>query len=198
MRSLPAFGFLSKYRRCFFSRCSAHVPEEFVKQKEEKDSNLAKHARGYALCGGTGTYETAGSVFLLVKTDSSGNLEWNQTFSGSSLAIATSMLQPSDSGYLLVGRNSYYMNGMDTTGLLIKTTSEVTTSSMQTPNPTATPIQTTKATPTFAPTQTQLSSPTPTIPEYPFTAVLLIFSVLTVFIAVALTVRKQKVNKTNN
>ena len=62
---------------------------------------------GYALVG-SATYGNPatygdGTVALLVKTDSSGTLKWNQTYSGSGWAYADSIIQTSDGGYALAG-----------------------------------------------------------------------------------------------
>ncbi len=56
----------------------------------------------------------------LIKTDSSGNEQWNRAFGGKGENRALSILQVSDGGYVLAGdTSSYGANGMD--ALLLKT-----------------------------------------------------------------------------
>jgi len=47
-----------------------------------------------------------GGNFLLVKTDNSGNMEWNRTYGGDSVAWAKSVVQTSDGGYAIAGEES--------------------------------------------------------------------------------------------
>jgi hypothetical protein len=57
---------------------------------------------GYALAGGTESFGSGGYEFWLVKTDSLGNVEWNETYGAGS---ALSIVQTSDGGYALAGTN---------------------------------------------------------------------------------------------
>lgn len=41
--------------------------------------------------------------FCLVKTDASGNVEWDETYGGTSDDPAESLIQTSDNGYALIG-----------------------------------------------------------------------------------------------
>jgi hypothetical protein len=69
---------------------------------------------GYALAGLTDCYGAGGSDFWLVKTDSSGNEEWNKTFGGARADSAFSAIKTSDGGYALAGNtNSYGAGGFD-------------------------------------------------------------------------------------
>jgi len=68
---------------------------------------------GYILAGYTSS-PYAANDFWLVKTDSSGNEEWNKTFGGSFGEVANSVQQTSDGGYILAGYTlSYGAGGMD-------------------------------------------------------------------------------------
>ena len=58
---------------------------------------------GYALAGSTGSYGAGSSDFWLVKTNGSGNVQWNQTYGGSGLDEACSVVQMHNDGYALAG-----------------------------------------------------------------------------------------------
>jgi len=58
---------------------------------------------GYALAGLTYSYGAGFTDFYLVKTDASGNMQWNRTYGGASLDEAYSLVQTSDGGYALAG-----------------------------------------------------------------------------------------------
>jgi hypothetical protein len=68
---------------------------------------------GYALAGDTFSFGTAdGGNFWLVKTDSSGNMQWNKTYAGIDYDVANSIIQTVDEGYALAGRiESAEVNG---------------------------------------------------------------------------------------
>ena len=57
---------------------------------------------GYALEGYTNSFGAGGYDFWLVKTDSLGNMEWNQTYGYGAI---NSVIQTSDGGYALAGYN---------------------------------------------------------------------------------------------
>lgn len=62
---------------------------------------------GYAMAGATNLHGPSYSDFLLVKTDSNGNMQWNKTYDGGAEDdIAYSLVQTSDGGYLLAGSNT--------------------------------------------------------------------------------------------
>lgn len=58
---------------------------------------------GYALVGYTQSKGAGGADIWLIKTDSSGNLQWDRTFGGSQRDQAKDLIQTSDGGYVIVG-----------------------------------------------------------------------------------------------
>lgn len=66
---------------------------------------------GYALVGNTFSFGAGASDFWLVKTDASGNHEWNQTYGGPNDDYARSLMQTVDGGYVLVGYTSSFGAG---------------------------------------------------------------------------------------
>ena len=60
---------------------------------------------GYALAGVTNSFGAGGLDSWLVKTDEVGNKEWNHTYGGSGNDMAFSLIQVSDGGYAIAGRN---------------------------------------------------------------------------------------------
>jgi len=69
---------------------------------------------GYALAGYTKSYGAGDRDFWLVKTDGSGNLQWNKTYGGIGGETAYSVIQTADGGYALAGdTNSYGAGSFD-------------------------------------------------------------------------------------
>jgi predicted secreted protein len=58
---------------------------------------------GYAMGGYTTSFGAGNQDFYLVKTDASGNMEWNKTYGGTGIDYAYTMVQTSDGGYALAG-----------------------------------------------------------------------------------------------
>jgi len=58
---------------------------------------------GYALAGFTYSFGAGGPDMWLVKTDSAGNIQWNNTYGGTNWDVAYSMIHTSDGGYVLTG-----------------------------------------------------------------------------------------------
>jgi hypothetical protein len=75
---------------------------------------------GYALAGGTTSFGAGEADFWLVKTDSSGNMQWNKTYGGPKFDFAQSLIQTSDGGYALAGYTYSYGAG-DYDFYLVKT-----------------------------------------------------------------------------
>jgi len=66
---------------------------------------------GYIIAGDTNSYDVYGDVYL-VKTDASGNIEWENTYGGSGYDYARSVEQTTDGGYIIAGDSgSYDVNG---------------------------------------------------------------------------------------
>jgi len=77
---------------------------------------------GYAIAGYTASYGVAGANFWLIKTDSAGTVQWNQTYGGANDDIGYSVVQTSDGGYAIAGETlSYGAGGTDV--WLVKTDS---------------------------------------------------------------------------
>lgn len=69
---------------------------------------------GYAIAGSTNSFGSGGSDFLLIKTDSSGVVQWNRTFGGANDDVASALLLSRDGGYVIAGlTNSYGAGGFD-------------------------------------------------------------------------------------
>jgi len=81
---------------------------------------------GYALAGiwNITDYDRSGNQadFWLVKTDASGNMQWNQTYGGTGNDFAYSLVETSDGGYALAGvTSSTGDDGYDASSWLVKT-----------------------------------------------------------------------------
>jgi len=61
---------------------------------------------GYALAGMTESFGAGGDDFWLVKTDSYGNIKWNQTYGGTNRDYGFCLVQTSDGGYAFAGSTS--------------------------------------------------------------------------------------------
>ncbi len=66
---------------------------------------------GYALGGWTGSFGVGNRDFWLIKTDSAGNVEWNETYGGSAYEYPWAIVQTVDGGYALAGWTGYFGAG---------------------------------------------------------------------------------------
>jgi len=77
-------------------------------------SLIATSDGGYALAGYTASFGAGGWDFWLVKIDGFGNMEWNQTYGGTTDDAAYSLVETSDGGYALAGfTRSFGAGGYD-------------------------------------------------------------------------------------
>jgi len=66
---------------------------------------------GYALAGYTTSFGAGGYDFWLVKTDASGNMEWNQTYGGAENEDAYALVETFDGGYAIAGETKSFGAG---------------------------------------------------------------------------------------
>jgi predicted secreted protein len=78
---------------------------------------------GYALAGYTNSFGAGGYDAWLVKTDASGNMQWNKTYGGIFDDAASRLVQTSDGGYALAGWTASFGGGGWENPWLIKTDS---------------------------------------------------------------------------
>jgi hypothetical protein len=84
---------------------------------------IATSDGGYAVSGSTYSYGAGNSDAWLLKLDSKGNLQWNQTYGGASTDATFVLTATSDGGYAMVGSTCSYGAG-DSDFWLLKTDSE--------------------------------------------------------------------------
>jgi len=68
---------------------------------------------GYAIACRTSSFGVGNYDFWLIKTDSSGNIEWSQTYGGSSVDWGQSLVQTDDGGFAILGNSKSFGAGLD-------------------------------------------------------------------------------------
>jgi predicted secreted protein len=66
---------------------------------------------GYVFAGYTGSFGQSGNNFWLVKTDSQGNMLWNQTYGGAENDEAYAVIQTNDGGFAIAGQTDSFGDG---------------------------------------------------------------------------------------
>jgi len=66
---------------------------------------------GYAMAGPTSSFGAGGQDYWLVKTDGSGNMQWNKTYGGTGADMGWNVVQTFDGGYALGGYTSSFGAG---------------------------------------------------------------------------------------
>ncbi len=81
---------------------------------EYMSSLFATADAGYIMAGHTSSFGAGGCDAWIVKTDSEGNLQWNQTFGGTGDDYAKSVIQVGGEDYVIVGTTeSFSIGGWD-------------------------------------------------------------------------------------
>jgi hypothetical protein len=75
--------------------------------RDKAFSIIATPDGGYVLAGTTDSFGAGGYDFWLLKTDSSGNVQWNRTYGGERDDVAFSVAATPDGGYILAGATNY-------------------------------------------------------------------------------------------
>jgi parallel beta-helix repeat protein len=108
-------------------------PYDFMLVKTDKDGNIKPgwpktyggsgadtvwavietYDGGFLVVGDTTSYGAGAEDFWLVKTDSSGNVEWTRTYGGTGSDTASSIQQTGDGGYVVTGRTNSYGAGQN-------------------------------------------------------------------------------------
>jgi hypothetical protein len=78
---------------------------------EQAYSLIETFDKGFALAGRTNSFGAGGDDFWLVKTDASGNVDWNQTYGGVGDEWCYSVIEVSDGGYALAGQTKSFGAG---------------------------------------------------------------------------------------
>ena len=66
---------------------------------------------GYAIAGIIKPFNASKRDIWLVKTDSSGNMQWNRTYGGTDDYFGCSLVQTGDGGYVIAGVKEFFVSG---------------------------------------------------------------------------------------
>ena len=110
---------------CWLAKTDAYGNVEWNQTYAEVDHDRAwslveTSSGGYAIGGSTSSFGAGGMDFWLMKTDSYGNVEWNQTYGGVNEDFAHCLAKTSDGGYVLAGYTKSFGAG-DRDFWLVKT-----------------------------------------------------------------------------
>ncbi len=75
---------------------------------DDKIYTLVQNSDGYTLAGYTNSVSSDKNDFWLIRTDSSGNMQWNKTYGGTGDDTMNAFVQTSDGGYALIGSSDSY------------------------------------------------------------------------------------------
>ena len=90
-------------------------------QDEEAHSIISTPDGGYALAGYTESFGMGTNDMWLVKTDSNGNIEWNETYGDDGYQGASTVIRTSDEGFLLAGTTRPFGANFDYNIWIVKT-----------------------------------------------------------------------------
>ncbi len=81
--------------------------------KDQAYSLVQSSDWGFAIAVETTSYGAGGWDFMLVKTDMSGNMQWNKTYGGPGTDYVNSIISTTDGGYLMTGSTNSWGAGGD-------------------------------------------------------------------------------------
>jgi hypothetical protein len=87
---------------------------------DDRGYDLVEYSGGYVICGYTQNYGVTSGAGWLVRTDGSGNHQWNQTFDGPMYDTCHSIIECSSGGFAIAGVTASY-GVSDYAAWLIKT-----------------------------------------------------------------------------
>ncbi len=103
------------------SNGSVQWNQTYGKQQYEHGSSIIQAIDGgYALAGKTYSYGAGGSDMWLIKIDSNGTIQWNQTYGETNYEETCTLLQTVDGGFILAGNTQWYATSIISNILLIK------------------------------------------------------------------------------
>ena len=107
------------------SRGDLEWTKTFGRENNDDDANaiIETNDGGYVLAGWSHSFTTGltDSKAWLVKTDSTGNLQWNKTYGGPDYGNANCVIQTSDGGLAFAGSRPRYVDGGGSGFWLVKT-----------------------------------------------------------------------------